>query len=235
MEENNNNEKSVNADELKQQTVNTAKQVKETMKNVNIKEETMATKGAIMDMWKDPIGTVERVAEDKENKFFKTSLFLIIVWVVVILIDNLIYGLQIMSKLDKDLGFVFKNYVFKKEYIFYAIAPILTILAYSVIAYVLNKNNKKQLPEVISVVTVAYLPVIAGRVISLLTLISNDMSKLTSPIVSILSTLTVVLLYFGLKKLFNENEDKQFIKKYILIIALYELVGFVLSFAKINI
>ena len=120
MEENNNNEKSVNADELKQQTVNTAKQVKETMKNVNIKEETMATKGAIMDMWKDPIGTVERVAEDKENKFFKTSLFLIIVWVVVILIDNLIYGLQIMSKLDKDLGFVFKNYVFKKEYIFYS-------------------------------------------------------------------------------------------------------------------
>ncbi len=235
MEENNNEKKSVNADELKQQTVNTAKQVKETMKNVNFKEETMATKGAIMDMWKDPIGTVERVAEDRENKFFKTSLFLIIVWAATVLLRSLVSGIQFISKWDKDLGYLFKNFIFEKSTIFSIISPILIIIVYSVIAYVLNKNNKKQLPEVISVVTIAYLPVIAGRVISLLTLISLDISKLTSPIASILSTLTVVLLYFGFKKLFNENDDKQFIKKYILIIALYELVGFVLSFAKIYI
>lgn len=235
MEENNNQEKSVNADELKQQTVNTAKQVKETMKNVNIKEETMATKGAIMDMWKDPIGTVEKVAEDKDNKFFTTSLFLIIVWAATVLLRSLISGIQFISKWDQDLGYLFKHFIFEKSTIFSIISPILIILVYSVIAYVLNKNNKKQLPEVISVVTVAYLPVIASKVISLLTLISSDMSKLTSPISSILSTVTVVLLYFGFKKLFNENEDRKFIKNYVLIIALYEVVGFVLSFAKIYI
>ena len=235
MEENNNQEKSVNADELKQQTVNTAKQVKETMKNVNIKEETMATKGAIMDMWKDPIGTVERVADDRENKFFKTSLFLIIVWVAIVLLRIIINGFSAMKLWDEDLGYVFKNYIFEKSTLFSILAPILKILAYSVIAYVLNKNNKKQLPEVISVTTMAYLPVITARVISLLNLISSDMSKITSPISSILSTLSVVLLYFGFKKLFNENEDRKFIKNYVLIIALYEVVSFVLSFAKIYI
>lgn len=235
MEENNNNEKSVNTEELKQQTVNTAKQVKETMKNVNFKEETMVAKGTIIEMYKDPIGTVERVAEDKENKFFKTSLYLIIVWAAIALIRTLISGIQTMSKLDKDLGYVFENYIFKLSTLWTVLVPVIIVLVYSVIAYILNKNNKKQLPEVISVVTVSYLPVIFGRLIGLLTLLSSEMSKIISPIQSILSITSTVLLYFGFKKLFNENDDKKFIKTFVIIVALYEVVAFILGFMKIYI
>lgn len=233
MEENNQN--SVNADEIKNQTVNTAKQVKETIKNVNIKEETMVAKNTVVSMFKDPIGTVEKVAEDKENKFFKTSLFLIIAWAVIVLVRTLISGLQAMSDYDEDLGFVFENYIFELSTLWSILAPVLIIGVYSVIAFALNKNNKKQIPEVISVVSVAYLPVIFGKVIGLLTLLSSDMYKLISPIQTILSTTTIVLLYFGLKKLFNENDDKKFIKTFVVIIALYELVAFVLQFMKIYI
>ncbi len=235
MEENNKNEKSVNADELKNQTVNTAKQVKETMKNVNFKEETMVAKGTVVEMFKDPIGTVEKVANDKENKFFKTSLYLIIVWAAIVLLRLLINGFQAMSKYDKDLGYVFEHYIFKLSTLWSILAPVLIIGVYSIIAFVLNKNNKRELTEVASVVSVAYLPVIVGKLIALLNLLSSDMYKIINPIQSILSTTTVVLLYFGFRKLFNENDDKKFIKTFITIIAIYEVVAFILQFMKIYI
>lgn len=233
--EENNNEKSINADELKQQTVNTAKQVKETMKNVNIKEETMVAKNTVVAMFNDPIGTVDGVAEDKENKFFKTSLFLIIVWAAIAFLKILIAGIQYAGKIDEDLGWVFKERIFEKSTLFAILVPILIVIVYSGIAYALNKNNKRQIPEIMSVVTVSYLPVILGKVIGLLTLVSSDASKIISPIQSILSTLSIILLYFGFKKLFNENDDKKFIKTFALIVALYEVVAFVLGFMGINI
>ncbi len=235
MEENNQNKNSVNTDEIKNQTVNTAKQVKETIKNVNIKEETIVAKNTVVNMFKDPMGTVENVAEDKENKFFKTSLYLVIVWAAIVLLRILINGFKAMSNYDEDLGYVFKNYIFKLSTLWSILVPVLTIGVYSVIAFALNKNNKKQIPEVASVVSVAYLPVIFGKVIALLTLLSSEMSKIITPIQSILTTTTIVLLYFGLKKLFNENDDKKFIKTFVVIIALYELVAFVLNFMKIYI
>lgn len=235
MEENNNNEKSVNAEELKNQTVNTAKQVKETMKNVNFKEETMVAKGTVVEMFKDPIGTVEKVAEDKENKFFKTSLYLIIVWAAIALLNKFFYGLSMRKIYDKDLGWVLSNHIFKLSTLWAVLAPVFIIGVYSIIAFVMNKNNKKELPEVASVVSISYLPVIFGKVIGLLTILSSDMSKITNPIQSILSTTTIVLLYFGLKKLFNENDDKKFIKTFVTIIALYEVVAFILQFMKIYI
>ena len=233
MEENNQN--SVNTDEIKNQTVNTAKQVKETIKNVNIKEETMVAKNTVVNMFKDPMGTVESVAEDKENKFFKTSLFLIIVWAAIVLLRILVSGFKMMDALDEDLGYVFEKYVFELSTLWSVLAPVLIIGVYSVIAFALNKNNKKQIPEVASVVSVAYLPVIFGKVIGLLTLLSSDMSKIISPIQSILSTTTIVLLYFGFKKLFNENDDKKFIKTFVVIVAAYQLVAFILQFMKIYI
>lgn len=235
MEENNQNQNSVNTDEIKNQTVNTAKQVKETMKNVNFKEETMVAKNTVVSMVKDPIGTVENVAEDKENKFFKTTLFLIIVWAIVGLLDRIFLGIEMKGIYEEDLGFVFENYIFKLATLWAILKPVLIIGVYSIIAFALNKNNKKQIPEVASVVSVAYLPVIVGAIIGLFNILSDELYKIIDPIQSILSTATIVLLYFGLKKVFNENDDKKFIKTFVVIVAAYELVSFILQFMKIYI
>ena len=57
MEEN--NEQKVNTEELKSEASNTVNQVKDTIKNVNIKKDTVETKGFIGDIFKDPLGTMQ--------------------------------------------------------------------------------------------------------------------------------------------------------------------------------
>ena len=49
MEEN--EEKKLNTEELKSEATNTVNQVKETIKKVDIKKDTIETKGFIIDMW----------------------------------------------------------------------------------------------------------------------------------------------------------------------------------------
>lgn len=235
MEENNQNQNSVNADEIKNQTVNTAKQVKETIKNVNIKEETKVATDTLVNMYKDPIGTVEAVAEDKENKFFKTALFLIIVWAISNLLQRFFYGMKMKGIYKKDLGYVFEEYIFKLKTIWAILIPAIIIIAYSIIVYVLNKNNKKQIPEVASVVSVAFLPTILGNIITLIEYLSSKINQITTPVVSILNVVTIILLYFGLKKVFNENDDKKFIKTFVVITALYAVVTFVFNLLDVNI
>ena len=56
MEEN--NEQKVNTEELKSEASSTVNQVKDTIKNVNIKKDTVEAKGFIGDMFKDPLGTM---------------------------------------------------------------------------------------------------------------------------------------------------------------------------------
>ncbi len=236
MEENNNqNSSNTTSEEIKKQTVNTAKQVKDTVKNINIKEEYKTSKDTIVSMFKDPIGTVENVADDKENKFFKTSLFLIIVWAVIRLISKFITGIKAADIMDEDLGWILSEYIFELSTLWSILAPALIVLVYSGIAYALNKNNKKSIPEIMSVVTIAYLPVIVSAIITLLNFISDDMYKITGVFSTILSITKTILLYFGLKNVFADNDDKSFIKKFIVIIAIYEVIAFVLAFAKIYI
>ena len=50
MEENENKESAVNKEEIKEETVKTAKEVKETIKNVDIKKDANATTGFITEM-----------------------------------------------------------------------------------------------------------------------------------------------------------------------------------------
>ena len=68
MEENENKESAVNKEEIKEETVKTAKEVKETIKNVDIKKDAKATTGFITEMIKNPLGRLKEIANDKENK-----------------------------------------------------------------------------------------------------------------------------------------------------------------------
>ena len=88
MEENEKNqEASINTDEIKNETVNTVNQEKKSMKNVNVKEEAKATKGFVIEMFKNPLGKIKEIANDTTNQYFKTAILLLIVWVVAILIS----------------------------------------------------------------------------------------------------------------------------------------------------
>lgn len=203
----------IDAENLKNETVETAKKVKETIKGTNIKEETKTTKNFIVDMFKNPLEKIKEVASDNSNKFFKTAIVLVIVWTILIFIGSTYSTIYYWG-----FARVFKNIVTVLKDI---LAPAIGILVYSVIVLILNNKNKKSLPTVISTVTITQIPLIISALVSLLTIISSNILLITKPFASLCSTVAIILGYFGFKNLFGEEGSKTFIKKYVVIQAIY--------------
>lgn len=217
---------SIDTEKLKNETFEAAKKVKESVKGTNIKEETKATKGIIIEMFKNPLEKIKEVANDGSAKYFKTALFLVIVWTILVFISSTHTTIYYWG-----FSRVFTNIlsVLKK-----ILAPALGILVYSLIVLVLNKNNKKSLTTVISTITITQLPLMIASLVSLLTIISSKISLVTSPFSALCSTVAVILGFFGLKNLFGE-ECKTFIKKYVLIQVIYYVAYIVIGLLGIYI
>lgn len=217
----------VDTENLKNETLEAAKRVKESMKGTNIKEETKKTKNFIVEMFKNPIEKIIEVANDNSAKFFKTAIILIILWTILVFISSTYTTIYYWG-----FSRVFANIlsVLKK-----ILAPALGIIVYSIIALILNKENKKSLTTVISTITITQLPLIAASLVSLLTTISSKISMVTSPFSALCSTIAVVLGFFGLKNLFGAEDGKAFIKKYILIQLIYHIAYIVIGLLGIYI
>jgi len=83
MERNESNLSGVNKDKIKEETVKVAKEVKETIKNVHIKNDAKETTGFITEMIKRPLEKLKEISEDNEHKDFKYAIVLIIIWMIV--------------------------------------------------------------------------------------------------------------------------------------------------------
>lgn len=218
---------SINTENLKNETVETAKKVKESIKKTNIKEETKATKGFILEMFKNPLETIKKVASDNSGKYLKTAIILIIAWTILVFINSTYSTIYYWG-----FSRVFNNIlsVLKK-----ILAPAIGIIVYSLIVLLLNKKNKKTLTTVISTITITQLPVMFASLVSLLTIISSGISIITLPFSKLCSVISIVLGYFGLKSLFEEEKSKEFIKKYVLIQVLYYVAYIVIGLLEIYI
>lgn len=218
---------SIDTENIKNETVEMAKKVKETIKGTKIKEETKAAKKFIVDMFKNPLDKIKEVANDNSNKFFKTAIILVIIWTILVFIDSTYSTIYYWG-----FARVFKNILNVLKEI---LAPALGILVYSAIILVLNKNNKKSLTTIISTVTITQLPLIISSLVSLLTIISSNISIITIPFAKICSVVAIILSYFGFKNLFAEDNDQTFIKKYILIQVIYYIAYIVIRLLGIYI
>lgn len=226
MEENENKQESfVDTDELKNEAGDTVKQVKETMKNVNVKEEAKVTKGFVMEMIKNPLDKIKEIANDSTNRHFKTAIVLVIIWALAALIGAISFKYFVWSNIGKYL----------LNYIKTIIAPALLVVVMSLIIFVMNKKSKKSLVTVITTVVATKIPVIAAEIISLLTIISADMARITTRIGGLCSVISTVLLYFAIKYLNEEDDDKAALKKFVIIEAIYKVASLVISFLGIYI
>ena len=226
MEENKEEKFSIDKENLKNETLETAKKVKESVKGANIKDETKNAKSFIMDMFKNPLEKIKEVAQDDTAKYLKTAILLILVWIVAIFISSTYTTIHYW-------GFtrVFNNIlsILKK-----ILSPAIGIIIYSLIVLVMNKNNKKSLTTIISTITITQLPLILSQVVSLLTIFSSKISLVTAPFAMLCSTVAIVLGFFGFKSLFEE-ECKTFIKKYVLIQIVYYIAYIVIGLLGIYI
>ena len=226
MEENKNNQEySVDAEELKNETVDAVKQVKESMKNVDVKEEAKATKGFLIEMFKNPLEKIKEIANDSTNKYFKTAIVLVIIWVIVALIDVISFKYFSWNYFGKMI----------LSYVKTIISPVLIVFVMSLITYIMNKNSKKSLITIITTITTVKLPVIVAKVISLLTLISSNASAITSRVSSLCSVISTVLLFFAIRELFGEEDEKIIFKNFVIIEVIYKVVSLVVSYLGIYI
>lgn len=225
----NSNETTVNKEELKNETVKTAKEVKETIKNVDIKEDAKATTGFITEMVKTPLKRLKEISEDVQHKDFKYAIVLIVVWMIVCAISNL----QNYSSID-----YFFTYGFTKHFLSLVkaiIAPALGIVVMSLIVFIMNKNNKKSFVTIMTSITSARIPIIIANAITLLTIFSTSIYRLTSLFNSFATIITAVFTYFAAKALFGEENDSKFIKTFAIIEAIYYVAYLLISYLEIYI
>ena len=208
-------EKIVDTEDLKKETVDTVKQVKETIKKVYIKSDAKEATGFVSAMLKDPFAKIQEIAHDTTNKNFKTAIVFMVVWMIAILVRKLILQSWAYVNVFQVLLSIAKV----------TIAPFAGVLVLSLIIYCMN--NKA--------VTIAHIPTILATIIRLLTIISGSISKLTNPILSFGEVISIILTYFTTKALFEEKENSKFLKTFVIIEAIYYVAYLVFSFLEIYI
>jgi hypothetical protein len=226
--EENKNEMNVNTEEIKKETVDTVNQVKETIKNVDIKNDAKEATGFASAIFKDPFGTMKQIVNDDSNKHFKTAIIFMIIWIIAIFISSL-FGTT-LYKFSFNLAFKQILSIIKA-----VVAPLLGVIVLSAIIYLMNKENKKSMITNITAVVTAKVPVIIASIVSLLTIISTQVGQITRPFSSLCSVISIVLTYFAAKSICGEEEDSKFFKKFVLIEAIFYIVYFAISFLGIYI
>ncbi len=225
MEEN--NEKKLDAEELKKEAADAVNQVKDTIKNVDIRKDTLETKGFLTEMIKNPLGKIKEVATKNDSKFLKYVIIIIAIWCVA----ELIYESFTLNNLwgFSHIGTSILSVIIS------AITPIISVLIMSIIIYVLNKTNKKNITTVFSAITTASIPLVFSSIVSLLNLINSRIGLITSSFAKLCNIISIILSYFAIKNVFGIEKNSEFIKKFLLIQFIYYVVYIILSLLGIYI
>jgi len=220
-----NEEKEREAEQIKSDAKTTFNNAKESIRNVNFKEDAKVTSGYVSGMIKNPLETLKKIVADRKNGNFKNALILVFLWLIVILLTS-IFGVHWTKKV---IGYNFLEMVRD------LLAPVIGIVVYAYIIYFMQKSSKRNLTTNITVVTTAIIPNILVEILSVLKLFSYDFNKIIYPLSIFATTISIVLIYFSTKDLMDEDDDNTFIKKFCSIQFIYFVVYFILTFLKINI
>ena len=235
MEENNQN--NVNAEEFKKEAKETVNQVKDSFKNVNMKEETEKTKNYFSRFLKEPVSVVKEIAHDKTNSFFKTAIVLLVVWVLVSVIVAIITLVTSLFSTIVNFGFEF---VFQTTFrnilniVKSLIVPIISVAVLSAAIYFTNTKNKKSFLTTAVTVMATKIPIVIAEIIGILTLIPYA-SRIISPVSELLGLVSSILTFFAIKALNDEESNDQAVKKFLYVEGIYVIARFVLSFLTIYI
>lgn len=161
-------------------------------------------------------------------KYLKTSIVLLVVWAVAILIGALDFGLFDYFSW-KLFGKTILNYVKA------ILAPIVSVVVMSIILFLMNKKDKKPLTTVLSTITVTQIPAILAEIVGLITVISSNAIKITSRVTSLTSIISTVLMYFAIKNLYGEDDEKTAFNTFVIIQAIYVVTELLVSYLGIYI
>jgi len=225
----------INKEDLKKETSNTVNQVKDTIKNADLKKDSKEAKGFISSFFKDPLGELKKVTSDSGNQFLKIAIVVLVIWLVAILLSNVFsIASRYLFGTYGSFSYFFKN-LFSNILMLIKdlVAPIITILVLSGLVYGFKKNKNKSFLSIASSIVIAKIPVVIASVVSLLTIIGSGITKITTTFSGFCSILSTVLLYFAIKNLSDEEKNDSYFWKFALIIGIFYIIKFVLSYLGI--
>lgn len=216
-----NNEFNVDTEQLKNETSATVKDTKEALKNLDVKKEVEATQGFLKDFFKDPVTHV-RIATDKPE-LFGMAVFLNIIWIIALLVPVIT---DVIRWSHHGRNFVQQLWHIVSS----VITPTVAIIVLAVLIMAFNKEKKKSLTTLITAVTISQIPSIAASVIGILTILSHEMFRITIRVSGFATALSVILLFFAAKEIYNEDDDSKFFISFAKLYGAYFIVRFALSF-----
>lgn len=214
-------------EEIKKETANTVNQVKDTIKKVDIKKDSIETKGFIGEMFKNPLEKIQEIVNKNTSKYLTYSIIILAIWVIAELVSRSFSFKHIWG--FSNVGSALLSILIA------GITPIISVLVMSIIIFVVNKNNKKQLTTIITVVIAASIPLVIASVADLITIFSAKTSLVTIPFARLCNVISVVLMYFATKAIFGTEKNSEFIKKFVIIEAIYYIAYLILSLFNIAI
>ena len=210
----------IDTEELKNETKDTVNQVKEVFSNGDIKEKTTETTHFLKTAFSDPFEAIEEIANEK-NEVFPKTVILIALFVIISFVSQLIN--LIRSGGHYSFGSNFTSFISSIT------SPIIFILVPSAVVFLFNTKNRRKITTIISTITTCYIPTICATLVTLLRNLIPDLRIITNPIATTARALSVILLYFGIKNILDENDDKHYMRKFAIIYVIISLILLLLA------
>ncbi len=223
------------SEELKNETKQTVEQIKETIKSTDLKKDSKVAKGFFSSFFKNPLEEVEKCASDNKSSFLKIAIITLLVWLISLFISEVfsIANRYIFGAYG-SFSYFFRNLLPNiLDIIKGLVAPIISIAVLSSLIYLFNKKKDKSFLTIASTIVVAHIPVVVANIVNLLTIFGSGISKITSCFSSFCSILYYILLYFAIKHLSGESENKSYFWKFALIIGIFYVAKFIFSYLGI--
>lgn len=236
MEENNQNQQQFSTEEEKFQAenqTNTKNASSQSQMNVN------EVKNLFTGFFKNPIYQIEKITKAPQNQLLIFAIVLLVIWLATTLLGEVISifkSYSIMSTYYSSFSLFFRNSVSNIFSVIKAVvAPVLSLAILSLTIYLMNKGEKKSFITVAISVVIAKIPVIFASIISLLAVIYSPAYKFTFSVAGFCTVLSTILMYFTIKSLYSESDDNSIIKKFIIIMGIFYIAKFMISFLGIAI
>ena len=209
----------IDTDDIKNETVDTYNQVKDTLKNVDIKKDAEEAKSFVTEVFTDPFAAIKDAASEKKNVFNK-AIIMIVLWVAIGFIAQFISNIHYHF----DVGELFHS----------LLNPVWYVIVISGIVYIFNKDNKKPMTTIISTIVTASVPRMFDSVVALLNSVVSRIDVVTNPVSYTLRVVTIILTYFAFKELLGVKENEGFLRKFIIMVVLIEFIFKLLSLIGIG-
>lgn len=195
------------ANQVKDEFKESAKDVSETFKNVNIKEDSVATGHFVKDMIFHPIEKVKEVANSEDGNYLKYAIIIIALYCIA----GFMGTLDTLFKSYYTLGGKISNIISS------TVAPLLTVLIPAIVIMFVPGGNKKSLMKILlPLVTICFVPSVAAKYLTIIPFVDSIrlLSIPLSAIRGVLYDFSVVLCFVAITELYKNDTDgnKSFVK-----------------------